>query len=161
MIFYARIEGMQFVEKHLSVVVYRGDTLENFQTCFIKGKEGRTFFDRRKEPRYAYEETHVSRRGAADAFSFALRNARELGHTPIIISGRLPVLSRYMLASLTTGMHVILPPEVSFPVDRIWLPREDFNWRELNLGGLPSWTLDHSEILNRFELFDPNSLIDK
>lgn len=161
-IFYVIIQLMEILNnRFLTMELYRGDTYENFQVCSVKGTEGRIFFDRRVNPAYHYKETYASRRGVADAFSYALRNSRELGHTPIVISGRFPILSKYILASITSGFCVVLPDGVVFPVDKIWLPKADFNWRGLNLGGLPKWLLEDSEILNRLELFDPSSLVDK
>lgn len=164
MLFYARIERMQFLEKHLSVVVYRGDTLENFQACAVRGEKGRIFLDRGREPGYQYKETYASRRGVVDAFHFALMSARKLDHMPIVISGRLPRLSKYMLTSIVAGLSgypIELPQGVNLPVERIWLPRADFNWKELNMGGLPKWLYDDSEVLNHLELVDPSSLMDK
>ncbi len=144
--------------------LYRGDTYENFQACSVRGEKGRIFLDRSKEPKYQYKETHATNRGMVDAFHFALISAREIGHTPIVISGRLPIFSKYVLSAIlrgASGFQVVLPEGVHFLVDRIWLPQADFNWRELNMGGLPNWLYDYSEVLNRLELFDPNSLVDK
>lgn len=149
------------LERIINVGLLRGDTLANFLACAYESK-GRVFTDRTRVP-YEFPQTFANReyRGVNDAFSYALREARDRDDVPVVMGGKFPRFSRPVLASITRGGPVELPAGTDFPVDKIWLPKEDFDWRALNMGFLPSWLTDASEVEKRLQLFDPRSLIIK
>lgn len=149
----------------LTVEIYRGDTFENFLKSAIFDGSGRVSTDRKRNPMYNFEGTCTSRkyRGVSDPFSYALREALDRGETPCILAGAFPLFSRPVFKSITTGVFVLLPEGVNMPVDKLWLPRPDFDWRDINLQNEPDWLRDHNdaEIWRRLELFAPTSLLDQ
>lgn len=126
---------MKSVDRLLSIEIYRGDTLENYQKCAVLDESGRVFMDRTRNSMYYFEGTCTSRkyRGIVDPFSYALREALERGETPAVLAGKYPLLSKPAFESITTGSFVLLPKGVNMPVDKIWLPKPDFDWKSIDL----------------------------
>lgn len=151
------------MSRFLSIEIYRGDTFENFLKCAVPNSEGRVYLDRVRNPFYNFDGTCTSRksRGVADPFSYALREALERGETPAIFAGDYPFFSKPVLRSYATGQFILLHEGKNMPVDKIWLPKSDFDWSNIDLQHKPEWlrTNNNEEIWKRLELKDPRTLL--
>lgn len=126
---------------------YYGTTLENYFICAQV-----TMFAKRRELRHREPEILSFVYGLIAGANYAFSRAKELGHTPVILEGELNRDRYYSRGAL-------FPGEV-FPVNRVWIPREDVDWRTYNRFA-DAFVEEATETHRVFEPRDPASLLSK
>jgi hypothetical protein len=116
--------------------VYTGDTCENFRRCAVL-KWGVVYYDKSKLPAPANPEIYLDRQ-MQFPMQRALIKAKELGHTPLVIEGKLPRLPY----SLIEGRWVMLPPGYLLPVTQVWIPKNAHVWNEIDVHDDPRGILE-------------------
>lgn len=111
------------------LAAYSGTTRENFHTCTLINTREKLWFDKRREPKHAFEETFYTRQ-ILTAITYAMK-AKEMGQSPLIIAGKMASYTRY------EGAVGRLPVGILFPVERAWILESDFepipeNFVEIN-----------------------------
>ena len=117
-------------------LVFSGDTLENFLECAHIEKNKVIY---RKIPTPGrHKETYFESVTMDVCLERAISNASQLGHTPIIMESRLFLPRRALKGMKTfTGTtdaysQYSLPEGESFNVIRVWIPKEGFNWNDVD-----------------------------
>ncbi len=107
-------------EESKKVRVYIGTTLENFKICGSVNDDGLVSYDKSRNPLFETDET-MWVYGLNGGYIYAQKLAKDLGHTPVIISGK--VESRYEGGEYPKGKP--------FQTDKVWLP-SDNKWQGVN-----------------------------
>ena len=105
----------------IKATAYFGTTDTIYGVCIVNSDK-RLYFDKLKEPRHKQSEIHFSWK-LFEATCYALNNAIKLNHTPIILEGVLPYQS-VQCPHLNEGDI--------FPIDFIWIPKREVDWRNCN-----------------------------
>lgn len=119
------------------VKVYCGDTDQNLRQCAILEK-GQVFYDKAKLPERAHRETYTTREDINHSWMRAVVKARELGHNPLIMEGRLAPSAPYVkewdqFLKRHQSYDIILPEGVRLPLTKIWLPEDGVDWQTCDL----------------------------
>lgn len=123
------VDRLPNIEGKDTFLAYSGTTLENLLTCGVQEKEV-IVFDKDLEPRHKEKKLWCSP-DIVMAANHACFRAIELVHTPVIVAGRIP-------NELWRDYRIALEEGMTFPVERLWIPKDDRNWRRFQK--IPYWS---------------------
>ncbi len=121
------------------IKVYSGTSLENFYRCTeVNGKE--IWFVKNLEPKYRADEVYCTSSLGKGAF-YAIFKSQGLDHIPLILGGEIDgsLIKSVICSNIFTCNEFIL--DGPFPVNEIWLPREDARIPDLLRGGGPIFAM--------------------
>ena len=133
--------------------VFYGTTLENFYKCADQDDEGNIYFDKSAEPKHIEPEKIQIVEGLHGGATFAIQRAKELGHTPVILEGKLDKEKYYIERELHTLVE-------HFPVEQVWIPIENKDLNQYNPYN-DNFDLQSTETKSFFLPVNPNELLKK
>lgn len=113
---------------------FSGDTLENFLACSTIEK-GKVVY--KKNLPKGHKETYFEGGDQDVSLGSALRKAKEMGHTPVIMETRLPFWTkgRKIFRGTNGRPWYSIPEGKSFVVNGLWIPKGNFDWASISIRG--------------------------
>lgn len=124
------------------IQVYSGSTIENYRTCAFIDKDGHVLFDKDREPRHEHPRFFYDDKfSTAVTFGSGCANYVFPEHTLLVMRGTVP-----------DDDFFSLDPGEFFPVDRVYVPKPDVRWQEID-------AIFDKDLVRHFQELDPKELL--